>query len=278
MTSILSPELSTTLTLLLYAVAGAVGIGAMIARSATVRRVGAVAAVVGFALQTAVLFLGFHGSTHGGLSVGAYLQMMAWFVVLCGIVLWLTVKQEMPLIFGALLALILYGFSAPSLQEVVRMPARLNASFYALHIGALFLSIALIAIACAAGAAFLCLDYRLKNRKGLPAFLRDVPALNILDRINALATMVGFPLFTVGIICGLFYAKPVFGGTVTGDPKEIISIAVWALLALLFYNRLARGWYGRKPARLMGVIFALCVFSIVGVNVFMDSHHAFTRN
>lgn len=278
MISPLSPELSTSLTLLLYAAAGAVGTGAMIARSPAFRRAAGVAAIVGFLLQTLVLFLGFHGQTEGGLSVGAYLQMMAWFLVLCGIVLWRVVRQETPLIFASLLALILYGFSAPSLQEVVKVPPSLHASFYALHIGALFLSLALIAMAFAAGIAFLCLDARLKRKLGLPAFLKDIPALNILDRINAVATLAGFPLFTVGIICGLFYAKPVFGGTVTGDPKELVSIAVWGLLAALFYNRIVRGWHGRKPARLMGVIFLLCVFSIVVVNVFMDSHHAFIRN
>ena len=43
----------------------------------------------------------------------------------------------------------------------------------------------------------------------------------------------------------LFYAGAVYGRTVTGDPKEIISFATWVLYAVLFHNRLARGWYGR---------------------------------
>ena len=90
-------------------------------------------------------------------------------------------------------------------------------------------------------------------------------------------TVVGFPLYSVGMVCGLFYAGAVYGRTVTGDPKEIISFATWVLYAVLFHNRLARGWYGRKPARLMVLIFILCAVSFVVVNLFMTSHHSFAR-
>ena len=56
-----------------------------------------------------------------------------------------------------------------------------------------------------------------------------------------------------------------------------ISFATWVLYAVLFHNRLARGWYGRKPARLMVLIFILCAVSFVVVNLFMTSHHSFAR-
>ena len=107
--------------------------------------------------------------------------------------------------------------------------------------------------------------------------LSDIPALNILDSINNWGTLAGFPLFTIGIVCGLFYAKPVYGSTMNGDPKEIISILIWVCFAFLFYKRIAQGWRGRKPARLMVAIFGLSLFSIVVVNLFMNSHHAFVR-
>ena len=274
---LLSPETSTMLTLALYAAAGLCGLAGMIARSRPVRSAAAAAAVVGFALQTFALATGFHASTAGGLSIGAYLQMLAWFLVLAGTALRIFMKHNAPLIFASVAALMLYGFSAPALEAVVKVPESLKAPFYALHIGALFLSLALIGLAFAAGAVFLYLDGRIKAKLGLPAFIADMPALNILDRINAIATAVGFPLYSIGMICGLFSAGAVYGRTVTGDPKEIISFATWVLYAVLFHNRLARGWYGRKPARLMVLIFILCAVSFVVVNLFMTSHHSFAR-
>ena len=143
--------------------------------------------------------------------------------------------------------------------------------------GALYISLALIAISFVAGLLFLYLDTRLKNKRHLPRVLSDIPALNILDSINNWGTLAGFPLFTIGIVCGLFYAKPVYGSTMNGDPKEIISIFIWVCFAFLFYKRIAQGWRGRKPARLMVAIFGLSLFSIVVVNLFMNSHHAFVR-
>ena len=111
----------------------------------------------------------------------------------------------------------------------------------------------------------------------MKGFWQDMPALSMLDKINAFTTLTAFPLYTLGIVAGLIWAKPVFGATVTGDPKEVISIVVWLLFAVLFHNRLANGWKGRKPARLAVFIFLLCLFSILVVNTFMDTHHAFIR-
>lgn len=278
MHSILSPEISTLLTLLLYSVAGVLGMIGMICRSIRVRRLAAVSAVAGIVFQTIILFTGFHAQTEGGLSVGAYLQMLAWFLVLCGIGLWIFMKQETPVIFASIFSLLLYGLSAPTLAIIVRVPDTFKTSFYALHVGPFFLSLALITLAFAAGVIFLYLDYRIKAKLPLPHFIQDMPALSILDKINALSTLAGFPLYTIGLVCGFFYAAPVFGGTVTGDPKQIVTLFTWALYAILFHNRLARGWRGRKPAKMMILIFTLSALSFIVVNLFMNSHHAFIRN
>ena len=147
MHSILSPEISTLLTLLLYSVAGVLGMIGMICRSIRVRRLAAVSAVAGIVFQTIILFTGFHAQTEGGLSVGAYLQMLAWFLVLCGIGLWIFMKQETPVIFASIFSLLLYGFSAPTLAIIVRVPDTFKTSFYALHVGPFFLSLALITLA-----------------------------------------------------------------------------------------------------------------------------------
>ncbi len=273
----ISPEISTGVTLLLYGLASTAGIAGMLARSALWRRTGCWLAVAGFLCQTGMLVLGFHRALPGGLSLGAYLQLMAWFVVLCGIAAWGKLKQEVPLVFAAPLGLMLFAMSAPYLGAVVPVPPSLKAPFYALHIGALFLSLALLALAFAAGALFLFMEDRIKSKQSVKGFWQDMPALSMLDRINALTVLTAFPLYTLGIVAGLIWAKPVFGGVVTGDPKEVVSIVIWALLSVLFNNRITKGWRGRKPAQLAVFIFILCLFSIVVVNTFMETHHAFIR-
>ena len=82
----LSPETSTLLTLCCYGAATVAGLAGMLLRNAFWRRLGCWLAGLGFVCQTFSLLLGFHKTMPTGLSLGGYLQMLAWFVLLCGLV------------------------------------------------------------------------------------------------------------------------------------------------------------------------------------------------
>lgn len=273
----ISFDQATVLMMMLYGCVTITGIAGMLARQVMVRRIACGLAVLAFALQTVTLLLGSHASLPGGLSWGAYLQLLAWFLVLCGLGGWWKLRSEAPVIFSAPLALVLFLLSWRYLHWQVRLPEAISGPFYALHIGSLFLSLGLMALAFGAGVLFLYLERKIKSKTPLSGFRKDFPALEILDRVNAVTTLVGFPLFTVGMLAGFVWAGSAWGNTVSGDPKEIISLVVWALYALLFHMRLAQGKRGRKPALLAIWLFALCVFSILVVNSFMDTHHSFTK-
>ena len=103
-----------------------------------------------------------------------------------------------------------------------------------------------------------------------------MPALAILDKINFICALCAFPLFTVGLAFGFAWAPPIFDQEIN-DPKIIVSLLVWILLAILFHNRLAKGWRGKKPALLTIYIFLLCVFSILIVNFWLPTRHDFMR-
>ncbi|MBO4301659.1 MAG: cytochrome c biogenesis protein CcsA [Desulfovibrio sp.] len=274
----ISPDLSTGVALALYSGAVITGIFGMLARRLFWSRCGCILAFSAFAFQTLTLALGFHKALPGGLTAGAYFQLMAWFVVLCALIALVKLRQPSTLIFAATLGLMLFVMSTPYLTAVVRLPETLSTAFYALHIGTLFLSLALMALAFAAGGLFLFLENRIKSKRSVKGFWQDMPALSLLDRINAFTVIAGYPLYTLGILSGLVWARPVYGVSMTGDPKEIVSIVIWLLFSILFHNRLTRGWRGRKPAQVAVGIFLLCLFSIFVVNTFMNTHHAFIRN
>lgn len=263
--------------MLLYGGGALAGIGGMLARCVWLRRLAATAVAAGFILQTATLLLGSHASFAGGLSWGAYLQMLAWFVVLCGLGGWWKLRSDAAPVFTAPLALILFLMSWRSLDMHIRLPESITGPFYALHIGSLYLSLALMALAFGAGLLFIYLENKIKTKTPLTGFRKDFPALSILDKVNALTAVVGFPLFTVGMLSGFVWAGSTWGATVSGDPKEVVSIVAWILYAWLFHMRVVQGRRGRKPAMLAMWLFALCVFSIIVVNSFMETHHSFKR-
>lgn len=274
----LSQSNFTFFTILIYGLATFIGVLGLIFRKQKLLSWGGKLALVAFLCQTLVLILGFHKSSDGFLSFGAYLQMLAWFALLCGICAWWRLHHETILLFASPLGLILFLMSAPSLDIPIYLPRYLSIPFYALHIGSLFLSLGLLSLGCVSAIIFLFMENRIKSRKQMNGFWNDIPAITILDRINSACALCAFPLYTLGIIAGLFWAIPLYGQKITMDPKEIISIIVWILLGVLFHNRLAKNWRGRKPAVLTIIIFGLSLISIFAVNFLLTTHHGFSHS
>lgn len=272
-----SLEFFTVLTLVLYTAGTFLGIGGMVRRSKSTQKLGTACMMLGFAAQTAFMAMGSHSALPEGLSFGAYLQLIAWFLVLGGMAGWLKLRSVSPLFFTSPLALIFFCMAMPFQQQTVHLPQQLAAPFYALHIGSLFIAIGLMALGCGAGLLFMLLERSIKNKTRMKGFWQDLPALSLLDTINTLAVYAGFPLYTLGIVAGYLWAKPVFGVTLSADPKELFTLLIWGLFATIFHNRLIYGWKGRKPALFMIILFALSVFSLVVINLYFNTHHSIMR-
>ncbi len=259
---------------ILYGVTTISGILGLVLRQHRLRVVASVFAVAGFLMQSYAMALG-HAQTPGSLSKGEYLQILAWFMLICGFWGHWKTKHTTPTILIAPFTLILFLYSLRLTENQVALPTTLSGPFYALHIGAIYLSFALMTLAFATSLMFIYTEKKIKTKAPLTGFQKDFPALGILDKINAFAVMVGFPLFTVGIVSGVIWAGSTWGKAISGDPKEIISFFIWGLFAWLFYMRTVQGRGGRRPAMLTVWLFGLCLFSMLIVNSFMNTHHSF---
>lgn len=272
------PELISFITITLYILASCFGIFGMISNRVFMRRLGCHFALGAFFCQTFTLISGFHKSASGFLSTGAWLQLPAWFFLLCGSAAWWRLRQDALLLFAAPFGLIFFLMSLPWLNVPLKIPANLTSSFYILHIGALFMALGLLCVAFIAAAIFLAMEKRLKTRLNLKGFWQEMPSLILLDKINAVCILAAFPLYTLGLLAGIFWASPVYGKALSGDPKEYISILIWFLLALAFHNRLAKGWKGRKPAMVIIAVFGLSLLSLLVMNFLLPGHHSFLRS
>lgn len=273
----ISPEFSTSFTIAIYMLASIVGLAGMILQKNTYCTSGCWLACLAFFCQTLLLTFGFHKFFPNGLSIGAYLQMFAWFILVCGLGVWIIYRQKSFLLFAAQFGLILFLMSAPWLDVTLRIPANLETPFYILHIGALFLFMGIISIAFVASILFLFLSFRIKYKKKMDGFWHDLPALAVLDKVNALCVFLAFPIFSTGIIFGFIWSAQVFGSMFDADPKKVVSLIVWILLAILFHNRLANGWKGRKPAWIVITIFLISIFSVSIINYFIPTMHNFVN-
>jgi cytochrome c-type biogenesis protein CcsB len=145
------------------------------------------------------------------------------------------------------------------------------------HVVVIFIGNAAFALACGTGILYLMQENAIKG-KNPGFFFRRLPSLNILDTVGYAAIVVGFTMFTLGLITGFLYAKTVWGRFWSWDPKEVWSGVMWLFYAALLHERLSSGWRGRKAAIMSIVGFGVLLFTFLGVNFLLTGHHgAFTR-
>lgn len=215
------------------------------------------------------------GTVGEALTKGYYLQLLSWIVVLLYFIFRQRTDLQLLSVTTIPLALLLFSLSFKVAQVKSDLPPALSKLFLHMHIGAFFFSFALMAIGFGAGIFFLYSEKKIKKKKSLRAELPpDLPALSSCDKVNNLAVLYGFPLYTVGLISGFIWAGPTWGETLSGDVKELISIFNWLIFALLFHQRLAKGLRGRKAAILLIVVFGIAAASLLS-NFFIESHHSF---
>ena len=106
----------------------------------------------------------------------------------------------------------------------------------------------------------------------LRAVLSLLPSIQRLELITLRLTLVGFVLFTVGLVSGELLPRPE-GKPYFSDPK-----VVWSALLLLVYLELivARIFFGRSTRRFtIGVIiaFAFLLLTFWVTNLYSGLHH-----
>jgi len=251
--------------------------GGMLGQRPALKRAAALCAAGGLVLHTleiALLFVA--GGNQTFLSGGLYYSLMAWLLLVVYFGIWWAKRLDFLALGASPLALLLYlsSISIPA-AKVVRMPETFAGLFFALHIGALMCSIALLAMAFAAGVLFLHIEKKIKTKEKLTGFRKDLPSLNTFDLANKWAVFWGFPLYTLGLLTGFVWGRFTWGRLITWDPKEIVSLGIWLLYAYVFHQRLTLGWRGRKAATLTMLVFVLSMLSLILVNFLVPSHHNF---
>lgn len=107
------------------------------------------------------------------------------------------------------------------------------------------------------------------------SFWGFLPSSAALDEIGYKTIAIGFPLLTIGIVTGAFWANVAWGTYWSWDPKETWSLIVWLIYAAYLHARITRGWRGKRAAILSIVGFAATIFCYLGVNLILSGLHSY---
>jgi len=264
-----------SVTTLIYLLASILYLVSMVGKRQQAGRIGRWVLLAGVILHAT--FFGVRHSTVGGppvTSLQESLAFFAWCLVLLFLLLDLRFHLSVMGAFAAPLAFLLMAASALSPNVVVQLNPVLQSWLFPVHIVFAFLGNAAFALAFGAGVMYLVQNRMLKSKR-FTGIYQLLPSLDVLDKVNYTCLSVGFPLMTLGIITGAFWANTAWGTYWSWDPKETWALITWFLYAALMHGRLTSGWRGRKAAIFSIIAFMFLLFTFLGVNLLLSGYHTF---
>jgi ABC-type uncharacterized transport system permease subunit len=116
-----------------------------------------------------------------------------------------------------------------------------------IHIAVNVVGDALFMLAFAAAVAYLLQEKRIKQKK-LVGFFQKLPPLDALDRAEHQFLLAGFPLLTLGILTGVYWAHDLQAEGPAAVMRAVFGYATWLLFGGVLLLRAGAGWRGRKAA------------------------------
>jgi len=108
-----------------------------------------------------------------------------------------------------------------------------------------------------------------------PDLERHLPDADGLDRITYKTVCIAFPLLTLMIAAGAYWANRAWGSYWNWDPKETWAAITWLVYAGYLHMRITRGWRGRRAAYFAILGFAVVMFTFFGVTYLLPGLHAY---
>jgi ABC-type transport system involved in cytochrome c biogenesis permease subunit len=162
--------------------------------------------------------------------------------------------------------------------------AVLQGPLFGVHVSSLLFAYASFALACVIGITYVLLFKEIKA-KHLGFFYARLPSLQVLDRMNQRAIVIGWVFLTVGMIVGGIWAAEARGGYGAGDPrvqamslqdpKIFVALLCWLVYSFELFAARRIGWGGRRAAYLSAIGFAIVLLNFVPISYFLTRSHDF---
>jgi cytochrome c-type biogenesis protein CcsB len=111
----------------------------------------------------------------------------------------------------------------------------------------------------------------------LAGALRKLPPARTLDSWSYRFVMIGFPVWTFGVMMGAVWGEHAWGRYWGWDPKETFSFIVWVIFAIYLHARVTYGWRETRAA-VITVIGLVAIFAdLYAVNLWIAGLHSYAR-
>jgi cytochrome c-type biogenesis protein CcsB len=251
-------------------------------RSETLGKVATLTLFAGVIIETAALLLRWNESYQMGIgrapltNLYESLVFFAWTIAIVYLLMERKFKIKTAGAFVTPFPFIIMAYASLNPNEIEPLVPALQSNWLISHVVTCFVGYAAFAVSF--GVSFLYLfkvNAENKPSKQQKAFLDYLPSSELLDEVGYKTIAIGFPLLTIGIITGAFWANVAWGTYWSWDPKETWSLIVWFIYAAYLHARITRGWRGKKAALLSIIGFSATLFCYLGVNLVLSGLHSY---
>ena len=210
------------------------------------------------------------------------ISTFVWLLALAYLYIELTTDERAMGVF--ILPLLVALQAIPALRPGVEdLAPVLQGPLFGVHVSSLLFVYASFALACVIGVTYVLLFKEIKA-KHLGFFYARLPSLQVLDRMNHVAIVVGWVFLTIGIIVGAIWAAQAQGGYAGDprvqamslkDPKIIVALVCWLVYSFELFAARRIGWGGRRAAYLSTLGFVIVLLNFVPISYFFTQSHNF---
>src|SRR5213594_2226697 len=210
------------------------------------------------------------------------ISTFVWLLALAYLYIEMTTDERAMGVF--ILPLLVALQAIPALRPGVedRAPV-LQGPLFGVHVSSLLFAYASFAPACVIGITYVLLFKEIKA-KHLGFFYARLPSLQVLDRMNQRAIVIGWIFLTVGLIVGALLVSqarsvdasdPRVQAMSLQDPKIFVALVCWAVYSFELFAARRIGWGGRRAAYLSAIGFVIVLFNFVPISYFFSKSHNF---
>jgi ABC-type uncharacterized transport system permease subunit len=172
------------------------------------------------------------------------------------------------------LALIFQTISSVFIKDLLAIPDYLHSLVLGFHVSTALLGYTAISLSAVYGLLYLMLYHEIKSSRFGVIYSR-LPNLETLETMSHRSEVFGFVMLSVAILIGVIWLPVVFKDISYLDAKLIGTIAIWCLYALALMAKRKGGWQGRKTMVVSLVGFGFVFLSMIVINMYLSSFHAF---
>ncbi|SEM03742.1 c-type cytochrome biogenesis protein CcsB [Rhodococcus maanshanensis] len=194
---------------------------------------------------------------------------------------WLVAVRQYPIrnltVFVlAPVVILLFIAAAAMYNEAAPVVPALRSYWIAIHVTIIVSACGILTFASTASLLHVIAVYGRDGARGSLAWIANrLPSAELLDRVAYRTTLVGFPLYTIGVMCGAIWAEAAWGRFWGWDPKETVSFIAWVLYAAYLHARATSGWGSLRASWINVAALATTLFNMFAINFVVSGLHSY---